>query len=123
MMRSSLSSMPQKRGRRHSKPWQKLSWIVIGLISVIILILVGLPFLPELHVLEQMRENRDQLLKQTADMEEANHELRTKIDLLRNDPEYVETVARDTLDLMKPGEVIVRPTPSATPEPAPSPTP
>jgi cell division protein FtsB len=29
-------------------------------------------------------------------------------DLLQNDPEYVETIARDKLDLMKEGETIFR---------------
>jgi cell division protein FtsB len=33
---------------------------------------------------------------------------RRELDLLKNDPDYVETIARDRLNMMKPGETIFR---------------
>ena len=41
-----------------------------------------------------------------------------EVELLKTDSEYVETVARDRLDLMKPGETIVRIEPARSPAPA-----
>lgn len=39
-------------------------------------------------------------------------------ELLKNDPAYLETIARDRLDMMKPGETIIRLEPARSPAPA-----
>ena len=48
------------------------------------------------------------------------HKQQREVQLLQNDPEYLELVARDKLDLMKDGETIFR-LQGAKAEPVPSP--
>jgi cell division protein FtsB len=50
-----------------------------------------------------------QNLKQQVEQERATYNKQSKrLTLLQNDPAYTELLARDKLDLMKPGETIFR---------------
>jgi cell division protein FtsB len=75
------------------------------LAAVILLICWFLPL-----VKEQQREQKAlQALKQQVQMERTKYNKESKkLNLLRNDPAYTELLARDKLDLMKPGETIFR---------------
>lgn len=46
-----------------------------------------------------------------------------EVEMLQNNPEYVETIARDKLNLMKPGEMIIRLEPDQPPAAAALPSP
>ena len=51
----------------------------------------------------------EQNLKQQVEQERASFNKQSKkLTLLQNDPSYTELLARDKLDLMKPGETIFR---------------
>jgi cell division protein FtsB len=53
----------------------------------------------------QIEKKRDQVAQHTRE-----------VSLLSNDPDYLETIARDRLDLMKEGETIYRIDPAPTPD-------
>ncbi|MEZ0389867.1 MAG: septum formation initiator family protein [Verrucomicrobium sp.] len=53
------------------------------------------------HRLEELTAKRD-ILKADATR------LQTKLELIKTDPEYLETMARDRLNLQKDGEIILR---------------
>lgn len=85
-----------------------LSRILYLLIVAAALILLVCWFLP--LVKERDRQQHYlQTLKQEVDQERAlNNKQSKKLTLLQNDPAYTEILARDKLDLMKPGETIFR---------------
>jgi cell division protein FtsB len=95
--------------------WHSLNRFLIVLIVLVLAMIAAYRFLPEIskrrdqqtHVerLKTEVERERQLLTRNMRIEES----------LKHDPEYVATVARDKLDLMKPGEVIYR-LPAAVPE-------
>ena len=94
-----------------------LSKILYLLIFVAAFILLTCWFLP--LVKEQQRQQHAlQALKQQVEQEKINYNKQNKkLSLLQNDPAYIELMARDKLDLMKPGETIFRmdPAPGSTP--------
>jgi cell division protein FtsB len=81
---------------------------VLVLIAAVILLIAGVTFYPEWTRLQEMKRD---LSEKTAKLEEAGRigkEREMEIHLLQTDPKYLETIARDRLDLMKPGETIFR---------------
>jgi cell division protein FtsB len=96
-----------------------LNRILYLLILVACLILLICWFLP--LVKERDRQQHYlQTLKQQVDEERAVFNKQSKkLRLLQNDPAYAELLARDKLDLMKPGETIFR---MDSPGPNPQPT-
>ncbi len=88
--------------------WQRLSKLVLAMLFVCVVIAVLRLFLPEI-------ERRNHLQQQALYYEELRAkkasrlaQLQKEYDLLRNDREYLEAVARDRLDLMREGETIFR---------------
>ena len=98
------------RRRRRKEPdfWNRLNRLLAVFVLAGVLILVGVMFYPVWLKQQEMRRHlasleRDQA-KKTILLRDAHRE----IELLRTDPDYVETIARDRLGLMKPGETIFR---------------
>ena len=77
--------------------------VVVGLLAMI-----GLWFYPELirrnDMVATLEHKKAELAKEKALRKQREREKY----LLENDPEYIESVARDRLDLMKEGETIFR---------------
>src|SRR6476660_8163834 len=77
-------------------------------------------FYPELVRRDQMARNllreREQLLAE----ENLRKHREREVYLLENDKEYIETIARDKLDMMKEGETIFRLDPAQAAKPVPS---
>ncbi len=46
-----------------------------------------------------------QLKQRIAGLEEQNRNLREELEAVKNDPEYIESLAREELGLIKPGEI------------------
>ena len=98
------------RRRRRNEPdfWHRINRVLQFLVVAGFLLTVGLMFYPVWHKQQDMRlrvlELETELKDKTASLQSRQSEL----DLLRNDREYLETVARDRLNLMKPGETIFR---------------
>lgn len=55
-----------------------------------------------------MRRHHSELEKSKELATIDQHRLLREKNLLKTDPEYIENIARDKLDLMKPGETIYR---------------
>jgi cell division protein DivIC len=88
---------------------------ILGFVAIFILLTCW--FLPLIK--DQQRQQRSlDVLKQQVDQEKSKYNKQSrKLTLLQNDPNYMELLARDKLDLMKPGETIFRMDPSSDPNP------
>jgi cell division protein FtsB len=99
-----------------------LNRILYLLIFAACLILLICWFLPLVKARDH-QQHYLQTLKQQVDQERALFNKQSKkLTLLQNDPAYTELLARDKLDLMKPGETIFRidpagPDTSSNPQP------
>jgi len=102
------NATPGFRRRQQPHVWNALNQVVALLIALCLGALLFLLFLPEWNKLELMKRQRDELIrqKQTAELEQK--QLEREVTLIKTDPEYVEMIARDKLDLMKEGETIYR---------------
>jgi cell division protein FtsB len=57
----------------------------------------------------ELKSERDRLVIENIQLKEKNDELYRTIERLRNDPEYIESVARKELGMIKEDEVILTP--------------
>lgn len=102
------SAYGEFRQRRHESLWHRLNRLVLGLVVLAALIGIACLFLPLLN------DRKDQATRVEAlqgKIEEQRRDLQRRereVRLLQNDPEYIELMARDRLEQMKPGETIFR---------------
>lgn len=81
--------------------------VMILIVLAVVVVLISL-FLPELRSRREQAAKVEKLKKQ-VEQQKTTLALRNKqIELLKNDPSYLEIIARDKLDLMKEGETILR---------------
>ena len=88
-------------------------WNAINRVLFILLVIVGvggivLWFYPELMRRNEMSRYVDDQKKELAAQELLRKQRDREVYLLENDKGYIETIARDKLDLMKEGETIYR---------------
>jgi cell division protein DivIC len=96
------------RARRDATIWQRLNSILRVLLVVAgVLVIVSL-FLPPYKKLGQSRGEIENLQSQVNDQKMLLVRQTREVNLLKTDPVYLETLARDRLDLMKEGETIFR---------------
>jgi cell division protein FtsB len=109
------------RARREATVWQRLNRTLrVLLVLAIWLIIVSL-FVPPYKKLTQSRAEIDNLQQQVNEQQNLLAHQTREINLLKTDSTYLETVARDRLDLMKEGETIFRLEPArATAKPKPA---
>jgi cell division protein FtsB len=98
----------RSKRRRNPELWHKANRLVATLIVAGSVAGAVVLFYPEwirhAALAEQLEEERAKLRA-----EELLREQRTReVDLLQNDPEYVEIIARDKIGVMKEGETIFR---------------
>ena len=98
------------RRRRRNEPnfWHTLNRVIGTLIVLGILLTVGVMFYPVWQRQQDMRAALVALEREKVEKTALLEKSQREIELLRNDPEYLETIARDRLNLMKPGETIFR---------------
>ncbi|QSR87785.1 septum formation initiator family protein [Candidatus Methylacidiphilum infernorum] len=65
-------------------------------------------FIPIIRKIDQLEKKKELLSKEYAAEELKNKELSRKLDLLKHDPAFIERIARDRLNMGKPGEIIFR---------------
>lgn len=122
---------PASGARPDVKHVRPASYVAISL--VFSLLVFGL-FLLSPSGLLKVRKQRIQLAAMQADVEKLyaeNRRLEEEVVALRTDPKAVEKIARETLNLVKPGEVVLllpdgwqaRVKPTIAPLPTPAPTP
>ncbi len=89
---------------------------MVALIAFTVITLIACAFVPEL---KNAREQNDRVEELRGEIQKQRDLLAVhtrEVDLLKNDPTYIETIARDRLDMMKDGETIYRIDPSPTPD-------
>jgi cell division protein FtsB len=96
------------RARRDATVWQRLNRIVLVLLFVAVWLGVVSLFLPPYKKLTQGRLEIDNLQAQVNEQKTVLARQTREANLLKVDSVYLETIARDKLDLMKEGEVIFR---------------
>ncbi|MFA7013751.1 MAG: septum formation initiator family protein [Desulfobacterales bacterium] len=82
-----------------------LVFVVLGLFSMLFLIIGGENGLKDLSAL---RNQRDVILEKKARIQKENIRLYREIDRLKNDPAYIESVARKELGMIGKNEVILK---------------
>jgi cell division protein FtsB len=106
--------------RRTSDPsfWNALNRVLLILVMAGGVAGIVLWFYPEVSRRDQMARNlladKEELIAQQSLRKQRERE----VYLLENDKEYIETIARDKLDMMKEGETIFRLDPAKAPKPA-----
>jgi cell division protein DivIC len=96
------------RARREASIWQRLNRVLRVLLAVAFLLVVVSLFLPQYRRLTQSRAEIDTLQAQVTEQKMLLAKQTREVNLLKTDPVYLETIARDRLDMMKEGETIFR---------------
>jgi cell division protein FtsB len=94
--------------------WSKLTKVVVGLVVLAFLLLIGMCYLPLIQQNERMRREILRLDAQLQKEEEKSRQLKTEIEVLRNDPKTIERLMREKLGYARPDETVVRFEPAAT---------
>jgi cell division protein FtsB len=96
------------RARREATVWQRLNSVLRVLLVVAVLLVIVSLFVPPSKKLTQSRSEIENLQSQVNDQKMLLARATREVNLLKTDPGYLETLARDRLDLMKEGETIFR---------------
>jgi cell division protein FtsB len=96
------------RARREATVWQRMNHILRVLLFLAVWLLVISFFLPPYKRLNQSRAEIERLQSELADEKALLARQTKEVALLKSDPTYLETIARDKLELMKQGETIFR---------------
>jgi len=101
------SSIPLKR-QSGGNIWATLVPIIQGAIIVGLLTVVGLFFLPVIQTENRYKTELAKLQRETAARLDEQQQLKLETEYMKNNPAYVEHIARDQLNMGKPGETIIR---------------
>ncbi len=96
------------RARREASVWQRLNSVLRVLLAVAVALVILSLFLPLYKKRTQSQNEIDSLQLQVNDQKTLLARQTREVNLLKTDPVYLETIARDRLDLMKDGETIFR---------------
>ena len=101
------SSIPLKR-QSGGNIWATLVPIIQGAIIVGLLAVVGLFFVPVIQTGNDYKGKLAELQRKIAAKQDEQAQLKLETEHMKNDPAYVEHIARDQLNMGKPGETIIR---------------
>jgi cell division protein FtsB len=96
------------RARREATVWQRLNSVLRLLLFVAVALVILSLFLPLYKKRTQSQNEIDNLQLQVNEQKTLLARQTREVNLLKTDPVYLETIARDRLDLMKEGETIFR---------------
>ena len=96
------------RARRDATVWQQLNRILLVLLVVAFWLGIITLFVPPYKRLTKSRSEIDQLQAQSSEQKNLLARQTRQVYLLKTDATYLETIARDRLDLMKEGETSCR---------------
>ena len=83
-----------------------LLFAITGLCSLLLFIMFSDNGLSDLF---KLRSQRDRLIQENIRLKRENLTLYRTIDRLKNDPAYIESIARSELGMIRKGEVILKP--------------
>mgnify|MGYP001156415787 CR=1 FL=1 len=96
------------RARREATVWQRLNSVLRVLLTLAVVLVIVSLFLPLSKKRTQSQNEIDNLQSQVNEQKTLLARQTREVNLLKTDPVYLETIARDRLDLMKEGETIFR---------------
>jgi cell division protein DivIC len=96
------------RARREATVWQRLNRILLVLLIIAIWLVIVSLFAPPYKRVMQSRTEIDNLQQLVNEQQTLLARQTREVSLLKTDVSYLETIARDRLDLMKEGETIFR---------------
>src|SRR5438874_5613791 len=96
------------RARREASVWQRLNRILLVLLVIAIWLVIVSLFVPPYKKLMRSRAEVDNLQQQVNEQQSLLARQTREVNLIKTDVTYLETIARDRLDLMKEGETIFR---------------
>src|SRR5439155_9047153 len=97
--------------------WQQLNRVLIALLFVAVCLGALSLFVPPYKELTRGRAEIDNLQAQVYEQKGLLARQTREVNLLKNDAAYLETIARDKLDLMKEGETVFRLEPARAAKP------
>ena len=104
------------RARREATVWQRLNTVLrFFLVIASVLVIVSL-FLPPYKKRAQSQNEIEKLQTLVNEQKTLLARQTREVNLIKTDPIYLETLARDRLDLMKEGETIFRLEPAPAPK-------
>jgi cell division protein FtsB len=86
-----------------------LSIVILLLFSLLLFIMFSDNGLADLF---KLKSDKDRLLQENTRLKRENLIMYRTIERLKNDPEYIESIARKELGMIRKGEVILKPRPS-----------
>ena len=104
------------RARRDATVWQRLNRVLRFLLVIAGTLVIVSVFVPPSKKLKQGRIEIDNLQAQVNEQKMLLARQTRGVNLLKTDATYLETIARDRLDLMKEGETIFRLEPARAPK-------
>jgi len=88
--------------------WQRLSRFLLALVFLLVMAAILSLFWPEIERQRRLDADLDELIAVRDHTLEQRDNLAAKLEWMRTDPEYLEVIARDRLDLHKKGEYVIR---------------
>ena len=102
-----MSYYEEYKQRRQDGVWHFLNRLIYVLFVFIGITAIICLFLPRLRQQKEMAARQEDLKRQVVE-QAALLNLHTRQEDWLKDPDYVATLARDKIDVMKPGETILR---------------
>jgi cell division protein FtsB len=96
------------RARREATVWQRWNRVLLFLLLLAVWLVIVSMFVPPYKKLKVAHTEIDKLQAQRDEQQVLLSRQTREVNLLKTDPAYLETIARDRLDLMKEGETIFR---------------
>ena len=102
------SSVETRRKRKDATFLKALNRVLMVLVFLGFLAIVAFWFYPEVTYRNKLVAQLEDKKAHLAALQLTQKQREREVYLLQNDPEYIEIIARDKLDLMRPGETIYR---------------
>jgi cell division protein FtsB len=96
------------RARRAATVWQRWNRVLITILLLSVCLVIVSLFVPPYKKFQIGHADIDKLQAQRDEQQTLLSKQTREVNLLKTDPVYLETIARDRLDLMKEGETIFR---------------
>jgi len=101
------SSIPLKR-QSGGSIWATLAQLTQGLTVVVFLSGLMLFFIPVIQKTQNLQREKARTQREITDAQEQQQQYLSETESMKNNPAYVEHIARDKMQLGRPGETIYR---------------